>query len=450
MPVPQTRSISVFGLGKLGSPLAVALAHKGFHVIGVDVSGQPVNALNQGLAPVQEPGLQEMLDTAYRNVRATIDYEDAVLNSETSSIIVPTPTGPDGGFVLDHVIEVAQRIARELAKKQSYHLIAVGSTVMPGDSDRVRDAVESASGKLCGRDFGLCYSPFFIALGSVLHDLQHPDMLLIGQSDETAGDLYEAVLRQLTDNHPAVRRMNFVNAELTKLAVNGYITTKISYANMIARMCERMAGADASTVTGAMGMDGRIGSKYLTGGMAYGGPCFPRDNVALARVAEHLGTGAPIATATHTFNMEQSHVLAGWVGQHVARGARISVLGLSYKPDTSSVDELASIYLVQDLLAIGFSVTAYDPAAMANARNRRELGIGYAASLEDAVASADAIIIATPWKEFKDLNPESLRRAGNKVTIFDCWRILEADTYKAVARIVYLGVGPWPEHVAAG
>lgn len=439
MSIMQTNTISVFGLGKLGSPLAVAFAHKGFQVIGVDISERFVEDLNRGLAPVEETGLQAMLDAHRDRLRATTDYQDAILNSQVSSIIVPTPTGPDGTFVLDYVMEAVKKIGQVLAQKESYHLIAIVSTVMPGDTEKLRIALDEASGKTCGPDFGLCYSPEFIALGSVLYNLLNPDMLLIGQSDDRAGDLYEAVLLKLTDNKPQVKRMNFVNAELTKISVNSYVTMKITYANMIARLCERLPEADANVVTEALGMDSRIGGKYLTGAVAFGGPCFPRDNVALMKVAERLDTTVPLAAATHHYNREQSRLLTDLVTRHVEPGAHVAVLGLAYKPDTPVVEESASLYLIRELVDLGFVVTAYDPMAMANARLELDSTVRYAETLEDAVSQADAVIIATAWKAFKIIDPGCLRRTENKVTIFDCWRILDVARYRDVARVIYLG-----------
>ena len=251
-----------------------------------DLCSDFVTKLNQRIAPVEEPGLQAMLKASNGELRATTDYQEAIPISDISCIVVPTPSDEDGTFSLEFVEAAARQIGEVLRVSNRYHVVSLVSTVMPGDTERVKQVLELSSGKRCGEDFGLCYSPEFIALGRVIDDLLNPDMILIGESDKHAGNVYESMLMALVDNEPPVMRMNFVNAELTKLAINTYITTKISYANMLARICEKVDGADADVVTQALGLDSRIGPKYLRGAVAYGGPCFPRDNIAFLRAAE--------------------------------------------------------------------------------------------------------------------------------------------------------------------
>src|SRR4029077_7787926 len=310
--------VSVIGLGKLGSPMAACLAAKGLDVIGIDTDPRKVEAINQGRPPVHEPGLREMLAQAKGRLSAGTAMEDGVLSAEATFVVVATPSEPEGGFSLRYVEPVCAAIGRALAKRSGYHLVCLTSTVMPGvTGGPVRDILEENSGKRCGVDFGLCYSPEFIALGSVIRDFLNPDFLLIGESDPRSGALLESFYRVVCENNPAVARMNFINAEVTKLAVNTYITTKISFANMIARICEQLPKADVDVVTGALGLDQRIGGKYLKGAISYGGPCFPRDNLALGALAEQLGAPADLAQATHKFNQAQISWLADFAQGHI-------------------------------------------------------------------------------------------------------------------------------------
>ena len=182
--------------------------------------------------------------------------------------------------------------------------------------------LEKASGKRMGADFGLCYSPEFIALGSVIRDFLNPDMLLIGESDKRAGDFLQSLYAEVCENKPALARMSFVNAEITKLAVNTYVTTKISYANMLARICEKLSGANVDVITSALGLDTRIGSKYLKGAVSYGGPCFPRDNLALAQLAQQLGVPPDLAQTVDRFNRAQISWLADLVQHQSERHSR--------------------------------------------------------------------------------------------------------------------------------
>jgi len=282
--------LSVIGLGKLGAPMAAVFGAKGFEVIGLDLNPAFVAAINDGRAPVQEPLLQDYLDRARGHLRATMDYHEATTSSDISFIIVPTPSGPDQMFTNRFVVDAVERIGPALRAKSSYHVVVVTSTVMPGSTDgEIRTALERASGRIVGQDVGLCYSPEFIALGSVVRDLLFPDLILIGESDKRAGDMLEAVYGTLVESKPEVHRMSLVNAELCKISVNTFVTTKISYANMIGEMCDHLPGADAEVVTRAVGADSRIGRKYLKPAVGYGGPCFPRDNKAFIALGRKLG-----------------------------------------------------------------------------------------------------------------------------------------------------------------
>ncbi len=282
----QPQNISVVGLGKLGAPLAAVLAYKGYSVIGVDTNDQYVQLVNQGKAPVVETGLSELIQQSHSRLLATTDYQEAITQTEITFIIVPTPSTPEGGFSLKYVLTAIEQIGKALREKTTFHLVVLTSTVMPGATlNEVQPALEKFSGKRCGQDFGLCYNPEFIALGSVVRDMLNPDFILMGESDGRSGDLLTKLYQQVCDNQPKIARMNFVNAELTKLAVNTFVTTKISYANMLSQVCEHLPGSNVDTVTAALGLDSRIGSKYLKGGLGYGGPCFPRDNLAFVHLS---------------------------------------------------------------------------------------------------------------------------------------------------------------------
>ena len=218
------------------------------------------------------------------------------------------------------------------------------------DGRTIRAALEEASSKTVGVDIGLCYNPEFVALGSVIRDMLYPDMILLGQSDDRAGDVVEAVYRTSTNNCPPVQRMNLINAELVKISVNTYVTTKISYANMLAELCERLPGADVAVVTEALGKDTRIGSKYLVGGLGYGGPCFPRDNVAFSVLAEKLGVRSDLPRATDAINKHQIDRMVAKVRDHVG-DCKVAVLGLAYKPDTPVIEESQGVMIARDLAA---------------------------------------------------------------------------------------------------
>ena len=432
-------NVTVVGLGKLGSPLAAVLASKGHAVVGVDLNQSYVDRLNAGKAPVDEPQLQELIDAHGPRLRAVARYEDAVPQSDMTFLVVPTPSDADGVFTNSFILAAVEQVGRALRGGTRYHVVVVTSTVMPGSTGGViREALEASSGRVVGSDLGLCYNPEFIALGSVVRNMLFPDFILIGESDARAGAALAAVYAGVCANDPPIRRMTFVNAELTKIAVNTFVTTKISYANMLADICDRLPGADVDVVTQAVGSDTRIGQKYLRGALGYGGPCFPRDNVAFAALARQIGARADLAEATDRINDYQIDRLASIISARVAPGSSIAVLGLSYKPHTAVIEESPGVEVARRLAADGYRVAVFDPMANDAAVRVLPADVSAAGSAEACVATADAVVIATPWPELSALPLKALSRASGRVTVFDCWRVLPAEA-AAVADVVYLG-----------
>ena len=420
-------SVSVIGLGKLGAPMAACFAARGFNVHAVDINPQKVDCISRGVPPVHEPGLAELLAESGGRLSATRDIESAVRASDATFVVVATPSDPDGGFSLRYALPSCEAIGRALATKKSFHVVVLTSTVMPGSTGgAVKAALERASGKKCGVDFGLCYSPEFIALGTVIRDFYNPDFLLIGESDSRTGEILSDIYRRTCKNTPAIARMNFINAEITKLAVNTYITTKISYANMLARLCEKLPEADVNVVTDALGLDTRIGAKYLKGAVSYGGPCFPRDNRALAALAARVGASSGLAEATDIFNRAQIKSLAETVKSHYTGDGAIGILGLTYKPNTDVTEEAFGLLLAQELATARLPVIVFDPSADAGRALSSNKNVRIGASAEECIRESSVVVLATPWQEFRDLPAStwlSRGKFGARV-IVDCWRAL--------------------------
>ncbi len=441
--------VSVIGLGKLGSPMAAVFASRGFSVIGVDALPAAVEALNRGEAPVDETGLAELIAGNSARLTARADTASAVTDSDASFIIVPTPSDDQGRFALDAALAACREIGRGLAQKDSYHLVVMTSTVMPGACrESLIPALEAASGKRAGRDFGFCYSPEFIALGSVIRDFLNPDFSLIGEADETAGAALAQLYTQVVANGAPARRMSLESAELAKIALNSYVTTKISFANTLAEICHAMPGADVDAVTGALGLDRRIGKAYLSGGLGFGGPCFPRDNIAFRVMAKDRGIKAELAKATDLLN----HC---WLDNHVSRiaeatppGGRVAVLGLAYKPTSAVVTESQAVQLAQRLADRGYGVRGYDPLARETARAALGPSVTVTETVSDAVARADTIVIANPDPAFKDLDWDSLDLLPG-VTVYDLWRLCET-SLAGRAELRYLGYGQGDRAAALG
>ena len=422
--------------------MAAVMVHKGHIVTGVDMNPSYVAAIQEGRAPVNEPGLAAMIQANRERLSATADCQAAVLGTDVTFIMVPTPSETGGGFSMKYVLSAAEEIGAALRTKPGWHLVVLSSTVMPGcTGGELLPALEAHSGKKCGRDFGLCYNPEFIALGSVIRDMLNPDMILIGESDARSGELLESLYKGVCDSNPRIQRMNYVNAELTKLSVNTFVTTKISYANMLAQVCERLPGADADVVCSAIGSDSRIGQKYLKGALGYGGPCFPRDNVAFSALARATGAPALLAEATDQLNRRQVPRLAELVGSRLPKGGTVGVLGLSYKPDTEVIEESQGLELAKYLSSTGIRVVAYDPAAMENAKRAIGSAVTYAASAAECARQADVLVITTAWPEFKKLTPADLKPGDTRPAIIDCWRVLPADQFANLSEYLRLGYG---------
>lgn len=440
--------VSVIGLGKLGSCMAAAMASRGVRTIGVDIDTAAVDRVKQKLAPVFEPGLAEMIAGCDGFLSATADLETAVRETQLTFIVVPTPSNKHGAFSLEYVRTALKPIARALHNKPSYHTVVLTSTVLPGSTEYfVKPLLERVSEKRCGRDFGLCYSPEFIALGSVLRDFLNPDLLLIGECDSHGGQqLAEFYHERLRIDAP-LARMAPVNAELAKIALNTFVTAKITFANLLAEICERLPGGDVDAVTHALGLDQRIGSKYLKGALGYGGPCFPRDNSAFARLLDEMGVSAELPRTIDRMNRGQPARITAIVEQlNLPEPRRVAVLGLAYKPHTNVVEESQGVAIARLLSEKGFEVSVFDPVAMESAKALLGDAVGYARSIADCTRGAAAIVLATDWAEFRSV-PHQLANSRPRPVILDGWRMLPS-SYRSDG-MSYRAIGiEHPQHEA--
>jgi UDPglucose 6-dehydrogenase len=403
--VQSIKSISVFGLGKLGACMAATFAQRGFDVVGIDVDPEKVRLVNEGLPPVQETLLAETISGGRSRLRAATDPR-AALSTDVSFFIPPSPSLPDGSFSNEFLLRAMQSAAhavREAGKK--HHLFVCSSTTTPGAMDSVFiPMLEEETGWICGRDFGVCYNPEFIALGNVVNGLLEPDMVLIGESDVHSGAALEELYKKYNRNKPHIARMSLISAELTKISVNSFITMKISFTNQLRLIAEKCPKADIHAILDAIGSDSRIGRKYLRAGLSFGGPCFPRDNRLLVYAAERLGQRAPLAEATDMVNEMTKDRLVQTVNELTKPNDTVAVLGLAYKPDTWIVEESAGLHLAQSLHRHGRNVLVHDYAA--NRTNNPSL---YEFKfLEDPKtlrerADVKVVVLCCPWPLYASL-----------------------------------------------
>ncbi|MFZ2026538.1 MAG: nucleotide sugar dehydrogenase [Microgenomates group bacterium] len=412
--------ISVIGLGKLGLPLALLYAKEGYSVIGYDVLSSSIESLRSGKAPIAEKGIERILSENKKNVSFTTEVED-VAKSDMTFVVVPTPSKTDGSFSSTHIEEVLRALSPSLKKKKGRHIIVITSTVSPGTMEaKIKPLIERLTKKKIGADIGLCYSPELIALGSVIHDMQHPDLIFIGESDTKTGNQVSKIRKSICKNSPPIIQTNWINAELVKLSLNAYITSKISYANMVARICERTPHADSRVVLQTMGLDSRIGTKYLKGGLGYGGPCFPRDTRSLSAAIKEVGLNIQLPQATHDFNQSQTQYLFDVVQRYIKKNDRVGILGLGYKQGTDVIDESQGMMLLKLMVSRSIYTIAFDPLAMQNAKKNVPTA-RFAKSMEECISKSDIVILTTPWDDFKHIQWQEYKRK----TIIDCWQIVD-------------------------
>jgi len=403
----------VVGLGKLGLPFAVSLASRGFQVIGVDIDEKKVRAINSGISPVSETNLQEMLTRYKDSIVVTLDYNYALKNSDVTFVFTNTPSNPDGSYSTRQLESACREIGKALRDKGVFHVVVIMSTVLPLTCEEtLKPILEEHSRKKCGVDFGLCHTPEFVALGSVIHDFLDPDFFLIGESDPKSGQIVENIFRK--NSKAKIVRTNIVNAELAKIAINCFLTTKISFANTLGEVCEKLPNANANTVTSILGLDHRISAGFLKAGLGYGGPCFPRDNKAFSFLAKQLGCQSWLAEATDRVNTIQVKRVIEKVKSILRGKGTVAVLGLSYKPNTEIVEASQSLEIAKNLSGLGYEVKIYDPQAMNEAKIILGDDVVYCNSLEQCVENTDLCIVATPWKEFEHLEVD--------VPVINCWK----------------------------
>ena len=286
-------------------------------------------------------------------------------------------------------------------------------------------------------NFGICFNPEFIALGSVIKDFLNPDFILIGESDKNAGDLLSTIYEKLLES-PKLRRMSLENAEVAKIALNSYITMKITFANLLAELCEKIPNGNVDMITESLGLDRRIGKNYLKGAMSFGGPCFPRDNRAFSLAAKIQGCNLELPDIVDKINYSHINHIADLALQHHKSG-KISILGVTYKPNTDVIEASASIEIAKRLVNKGASVTLHDPVALDNVKKEFDNMFTYETSIEKCIRDSDVCVLATPWEQYKNLKEKDFKQmTGN--TIIDCWRFLDSSSFNSI-NLILVGMG---------
>jgi len=408
--------IAVVGTGYVGLVTGTCLADTGNQVICVDINEKKVEMMKNGQVPIYEPGLEQLFNRNINQNRLhfTTNLAEAIAEAKIIFLALPTPPGGDGAADLSYVLGAAKDIAKLL---KEYKVIVTKSTVPVGTADKVTAIMKQHTDV----EFAVVSNPEFLREGVAVDDFMKPDRVVIGTVDERArklmGELYGPYVRQ---GNPIIY-MDERSSELTKYAANSFLATKISFMNEIANMCE-LVGADVDMVRRGIGADDRIGRRFLFSGIGYGGSCFPKDVQALAKAAEENEYEFKILNSVMKVNEIQKKLLVEKVKKYFKgdiKGKKFAIWGLAFKPETDDIREAPSLYVIEELLKEGASVTAFDPEAMKNVKTLLGDKISYAADQYEALKDADALLIVTEWSVFRTPDFELLENQLKNKVIFD-------------------------------
>ena len=439
--------ISVIGTGYVGLVTGTCLAESGNDVICMDINRNKIEMLDNGVVPIYEPGLEELVkrNVAHGRLGFTADMSRAVRKSSVIFIAVGTPPGEDGSADLKYVIGAAQDIARHM---NGYKIIVNKSTVPVGTAEKVRSAVASKT----KYKFEVVSNPEFLKEGSAIDDFMKPDRIVIGADNAKAMQIMHKVYAPFVRKGDRTLVMDVRSAEMTKYASNAMLATKISFINEMANICARM-GADIDNVRRGMGYDKRIGFDFLFPGVGYGGSCFPKDVKALVRTAKENGFDAKVLKSVDAVNDRQKtllfHMILGhFAGRGVKKirkpkpltGKSIVVWGLSFKPRTDDMREAPSVVIIKSLLSAGATVKAHDPVAMNEARKIFKNRIKLIPDNYEALRGADALAVVTEWSEFRTPDFQKIKQLMKKPVIFDGRNLYNQEDLRKQG-FTYYGIG---------
>jgi len=419
--------IAVFGAGYVGLVTAACLSNLGNFITCVDIDTTRISNLKKGIVPIFEPGLTELIQTNFKEGRIdfTTDDKAAIQNSDVIFIAVGTPQGDTGEAYLGHVFKVAESIGKYI---NGYKVIVDKSTVPIGTADQVRKHVKKNQTK--NLDFDIVSNPEFLREGQAINDFMIPDRIVIGVESDKAKNTMLSIYRPIERTGRPILVTDIKSAELIKYASNAMLATRISFMNQISKLCEVM-GADIKLVAKGMGLDDRIGPRFLQAGIGYGGSCFPKDVQALIATLKQKGCEADILEAVDNANARQKAVMPAKVKSVMKdlKGKKIAVWGLAFKPKTDDMREAPSIVVVNELQKMGAKITAFDPVAEETSKKFLK-DISYVRNPYDALKDADALVINTEWDEFRSPDFPRMKKLMKDYYIFDGRNIYETSEIK--------------------
>lgn len=432
-------NIVVIGTGYVGLVSGACFSEFGFNVTCIDKDVEKIDRLKAGEIPIYEPGLEGLVARNYQagRLKFATTLADNVCHADAVFIAVGTPTRRgDGHADLSYVFAAAREVAAELS---DYTVIITKSTVPVGTGRQVEEVVKAANPEA---DFDVVSNPEFLREGSAIGDFMRPDRVVVGAESERAIARMRALYRPLYLIEKPVLFTSLETAELIKYAANAFLAVKISYINQMADLCEAV-GADVHDVAKGMGLDNRIGAKFLHPGPGYGGSCFPKDTLALVKTAELHDVPVSIVSDVVAYNEARKEAMAARViaaCDGYITGKKIAVLGLAFKPETDDMRESPALDIVTSLAAAGASITAYDPAAMEEARPLLPDSVLYVASAQDCLKGADCAVMVTEWNEFRALTPQIFKQLMAVPKLVDLRNIYDPDSMREMG-IEYQSIG---------
>lgn len=431
-------TVTFLGHGYVGLVTAAVFADLGNTVWVIGHTPEKIENLKKGILPIYEPGLQEMV---VRNVEAgrllfTLSYEESIPASDVVFTAVGTPPKPTGEADLSVVYAVTEEIGKHLS---GYTVVITKSTVPVGTNRKVAEIVERVKPE--GTSFDIASVPEFLREGQAIGDTLHPDRVVIGADSQKAKDLLVELHKPILEsNGSKLFLTNIETAEMIKYASNAFLATKISFANAIAQLSEKV-GANGPDVLAAMGLDKRIGTAFLHAGAGYGGSCFPKDVKALISIAGSHGYDFTLLKDVEAVNKEAMHGITAKVKNLLGEGKKVGVLGLSFKPDTDDMRDAPSRTIIPELLKDGMSVKAFDPIAMDNAKKLPEFAeLEFVESAEEVAKDVAVLVLLTEWNEFKELDMEKVKSLMQGVGLVDARNIYDPEKMRSIG-FDYIGVG---------
>lgn len=430
--------IAIVGTGYVGLVSGACFAEMGTDVTCVDIDKAKIESLRQGIIPIYEPGLDELVRRNVRDGRLhfTTSLEEVINDVEAVFSAVGTPPDDDGSADLTAVKAVARTFGRHIDRQA---ILVTKSTVPVGTSEIIRGIInEELDRRGVNVDFELASNPEFLKEGAAIKDFMSPDRVVIGVDGPRSREVMERLYRPFLLQNFRVMFMDIPSAEMAKYAANAMLATRISFINDIANLCE-LTGADVSQVRRAIGADTRIGNKFLYPGCGYGGSCFPKDVQALIRTGEQLGYPMRVIQAVEAVNDEQKHIPFRKLRKALGRleGRRIALWGLAFKPETDDMRLAPSLTLIEDLLGDGATVCVFDPVAMDECRRRLSDKVDYATDMYAACIDADALCVLTEWKQFRLPSWPAVSRLMNGETVIDGRNIYSPDDLAAAGLKVH-------------